>query len=480
MIGSSILIGGPIVAGVMACWNQIKTVLAKARSLIIINVAVEGSLADAVAFYCWKKMSRVRIGDRKYAARTAFVRSKERYQQIAYEIISRSGVIFWKGWKPLFIGTSSESQSNDSGESSGSHSMLSFTFIRGTWDMDDFISEAITLYNAHNHSGFQCKRFYVAKRYGSFGIATGQKLNSSPDVAEDRICLWDKRLVGTHVDDIGQRTHESGEPFEALALPKPIWGAITDIERWKNSEDWYKEKSIPWKRGWLLHGPPGTGKTSVVRAIGEYLDVPVISFCLSSFSDIEFQEEWDRLRSCVPCIALIEDIDTVFEGRNNITKGGQMHKPLSFDTLLNTIDGISSSDGVFTIITTNRPELLDPALGRLTESGNATRPGRIDKIIELTTLDEECRNKIAQRILCDYPEHINKIVTGGDGDTGAQFQDRCSKLALKCFWDDHDEATFKPKSVMATIEPTEILVEPNGTAINPVLKTRAPALRVHR
>lgn len=446
MIGSNLLIGGPIVATLLACWNYISGVISKIRSLFIINVTVEGSLADAVAFYCWRNLKRIRIGDRKYAGRKAFVRSRERYQHIAYEIFGQSGVVFWKGFTPLSVGTKSNDGQNNNGDpyGGGGGPSLNFTFLRGTWDIDKLISDAIDLYNEHNYKGFQKKRFYVVRKYGSFGtnsnFGSGNRVESVE--TDDRICLWDKRLVGIASDDIGQQIHESGEPFEALAMPDEVWQAVKDIERWKKSEKWYKEKNIPWKRGWLLHGPPGTGKTSMVRAIGEYLDIPVLSFALSSFTDREFQEEWDDLRSHIPCIALIEDIDTVFKGRENITKGGQMQKPLSFDTVLNTIDGISSSDGVFTMVTTNRLEYLDPALGRPTDgNGISTRPGRIDKIVKLDVLDENCRRQIADRILSDCPEIIDDIVKKGNGDTGAQFQDRCSKIALSKFWDKEDAET---------------------------------------
>jgi len=461
---NSLLIGGPIMAVVIACWNHVRSIFARIRSLFVINVTVEGGLADAIAFYCWQNLKRVRIGDRKYAGRKAFIRSKERYQHIAYEIFGQTGVIFWKGFKPLSIGVrSGEIQSNDSHHTDGSNTALTFTFFRGTWDIDQLMIDAIKLYNEHNYSGFQKRRFYVVRKYGSFGIANDAPSLTGCEVgAEERMCLWDKRLVGIDPDDIGQRVHESGKPFEALAMPKNVWDAVEDIERWKKSEEWYKKKNIPWKRGWLLYGPPGTGKTSMVRAIGEHLDVPVISFALSSFTDREFQEEWDSLRSYVPCIALIEDIDTVFKGRENITKGGQMQKPLSFDTVLNTIDGISNSDGVFTIVTTNRTDYLDPALGK-PQDGNevSTRPGRIDKAIKLDILDKDCRQQIADRILGDCPELIKNLVEKGNGDTGAQFQDRCAKAALFEFWD--KETQVKKHKELTLDESIDQLLDTHAT-----------------
>lgn len=425
------LIGGPIVATIVAAWDYVKGVLHKIRSLFVLNVVVESSLSDAVAFYCWHNFKRIKIGDRKYSSRRVFIRSSERYQDIAYELFSQSSIMFWKGWRFLSVGSA---EKDDSDKNFG---RLNLTFIRGTWDIDKLMIDALTLYNEHNYKGFQEKRFYVVRKYGSLGLGNSNGSNQpiAQEVTDDRIVLWDKRLLGVSADDLGQKVHESGHPFESLALPCEVWDSIKDIERWKNSEKWYKRKSIPWKRGWLLHGPPGTGKTSVVRAIGEHLDIPVISFALSSFTDREFQEEWDSLRSFVPCIALIEDIDTVFNGRKNITKGGQLQKPLNFDVLLNTIDGISLSDGVFTIVTTNRLEYLDPALGGIEERGVSTRPGRIDKTIKLDILDEDCRRQIANRILVDCPDLIDQMIIDGMGDTGAQFQDRCSKVALARFWE---------------------------------------------
>ena len=383
-------------------------------------------------------MNKIRLGDRNYSSRKAFVRSEDRYQQIAYEEIGTSSTIFYKGWRLLFVGAQDSGGNKEPGNSSAT-----FSFIRGTWNMDDLIKKSMDYYNEMYVSGFQSTRFYVSRKYGDLGLVA--KANGSDDAActeedgDEQLTLWNKRLIGILEDDVGQKLHESEDPFEFLSFEKTIWDSIDDITQWIKSESWYKEKGIPWKRGWLLHGVPGTGKTSLVKAIGEHLDLPVISFCLSSFGDKDFQDEWDRLKGKVPCIALIEDIDTVFNGRKNVTKGGKMSKPLSFDTLLNTIDGITNSDGVFTIITTNRIDQLDPALGNLNADGVSTRPGRIDRIIELCILEEDSRKIIAERILRDCSHLIEKVVEEGEGETGAQFQYRCGKMALDEHWKEKDE-----------------------------------------
>lgn len=80
-------------------------------------------------------------------------------------------------------------------------------------------------------------------------------------------------------------------------------------------------------------------------------------------------------------IALIEDIDGVFHGRQNVLRGesGQGSR-LTFDCVLNCLSGVQTADGVFTVITTNHLELVDPALGRPMASGDASRPGRLDHL----------------------------------------------------------------------------------------------------
>jgi len=184
-----------------------------------------------------------------------------------------------------------------------------------------------------------------------------------------------------------------------------------------------------------------SGKTSLTKAIGQHLDLPIHIFDLTGMSNQEFYYEWSNMLGATPCIALIEDIDTVFSGRENIRNKNNNLNLLTFDCLLNCIDGIQNTDGLFFIVTTNRVNLLDEALGkpRTDKDPNgtniSTRPGRIDRALELKNLDKDCRLKIAKRILSNCPQYIEKLVDDGDGDSGAQFQERCTQVALKHFWE---------------------------------------------
>jgi SpoVK/Ycf46/Vps4 family AAA+-type ATPase len=146
-------------------------------------------------------------------------------------------------------------------------------------------------------------------------------------------------------------------------------------------------------------------------------------------------------------MVLLEDIDAVFDGRENIT-GTEHHAGVTYDCLLNCISGAEDSSGILIVITTNRIEKLDDALGRPDpeRGGISRRPGRIDWMIELPILSAEGRRKLAKRILCDWPEKIEQLVAQGEGDTGAQFQERCVRIALDYYWEPSADTQYFGKT----------------------------------
>ena len=364
------------------------------------------------------------------------------------ECLDQKGTIFLYGKVPLIISTTK--RNNDgSPKPNNDYGQFSLTIIRGTIDIDQLIIDSMELYNKKLYSGFKTSRYYVQKSLGTLGdTKSGSENIDAPSCqgTSDEF-FWHRRLLKWKYEDLGEPTKDSKKPFEFLDFPKEIHEDVAEIKNWLNSEEWYKNKGIPWKRGWLMIGSPGTGKTSLARTIGEHLDIPIIIFALSTFTDKDFQRAWSNLQSYVPCIALIEDIDATFNGRVNVANGSTMYgKPLSFDTLLNVIDGVQNSEGVFTIITSNCVEKLDTALGKPTNGTSmSTRPGRIDKIVSLGLMKEPERERMAKRILCDYPQFIEELVKTCDSYTPAQFQDKCSKIALKMYWEDKEGETINDK-----------------------------------
>ena len=122
-------------------------------------------------------------------------------------------------------------------------------------------------------------------------------------------------------------------------------------------------------------------------------------------------------------IVLLEDLDATFNMRTNIlAKSTHTKQLLSFDTLINTIGGIKAANGSFVIITTNHIENLDPAL---------TRAGRIDAKIEIGPLCEDGRKFVAQNILRDWPNLVDKAIKECDNMVAAEFENYCIELAIQ-------------------------------------------------
>ncbi|EIW80551.1 P-loop containing nucleoside triphosphate hydrolase protein [Coniophora puteana RWD-64-598 SS2] len=158
-----------------------------------------------------------------------------------------------------------------------------------------------------------------------------------------------------------------------------------------NSKSWYAERGIPFRRGYLLYGAPGAGKTSLIHSIaGELnLDVYILSLSRSGLDDSSLSQVISELPE--KCIALMEDIDAAFH--HGLTREGPSpaddaedgpdgpRKPraaapsgkVSLSGLLNALDGIGAQEGRILFATTNKYTALDPAL---------CRPGRMDLHIE--------------------------------------------------------------------------------------------------
>jgi chaperone BCS1 len=149
-----------------------------------------------------------------------------------------------------------------------------------------------------------------------------------------------------------------------------------DIHEFFVRRDWYARMGIPWRRGYLLHGPPGTGKTSVAYALAGELRLKLCTLSLTN-PKLNDHNLADLLqRTPARSLILVEDIDAFFSARQK--QDGRIE--VSFSGLLNAIDGVGAQEGRIIVLTTNHRSQLDPAL---------IRPGRIDVEVELGNASAE-------------------------------------------------------------------------------------------
>lgn len=194
---------------------------------------------------------------------------------------------------------------------------------------------------------------------------------------------------------------------------------IEQLEAWTKCRNWMRDRGLPHRYGVLLHGPPGTGKSSLVEAVAEYLGLPLTRVILSTCCDKDMERLAQDVRGGV---MLIEDIDTIFRGRENISAGGEMTDKLNFDALLNLLSGVSAAE-CLTFITTNDYDSLDEAL---------IRPGRIERQVAVPLLREDGRKALAQMILGDCGDELVREVlsTYPEDLPAAHFSSACQTMAL--------------------------------------------------
>lgn len=417
-----------------AFWGQIRGFFERCCSYLIVSFTVDDyHVAKAMSGYFFENLKRSPIGPRNYSSIQAFVRPMNRAERVGTEKIGKSSVLFWRGFRPIWVKTTGDWDTYP----------LNVQFIRGMFDCDKLVIAAIENLNANNRALEHeekkaekrfCVRHIVGKDFFFEKNKTSGATFEGIHYKHLRILKWRHGELGLKESLFATVNH--------LALSQETLEAIEEARFWKKSEKWYADRGIPWKRGWLLWGKPGTGKTSLARAIAEELDLPVFVYDLSSLNNEDMRSHWTDMMEHTPCMAVLEDIDSIFCGRKNISQDGKLRSMLTFDCLLNCIDGIEKTDGLFTVITTNKLKKLDPAIGGGYRSKVSPRPGRVDRVIECGPPDRQGLEKICRRILKHEPELWEKVVADGvkNHDTAAQFQERCSNSALRLLWAKQKEA----------------------------------------
>ena len=185
-------------------------------------------------------------------------------------------------------------------------------------------------------------------------------------------------------------------------------------------------------KGVLMVGPPGTGKTLLAKAVAGEANVPFFSISGSDFVEMfvgvgasRVRDLFEQGKKNAPCIIFIDEIDAVGRHRGAGLGGGHDEREQTLNQLLVEMDGFESNEGVILMASTNRPDVLDPAL---------LRPGRFDRRVIVGRPDIKGREGIlkvhTRKIPLDENVDINVIARGTPGFTGADLANLVNEAAL--------------------------------------------------
>jgi cell division protease FtsH len=185
-------------------------------------------------------------------------------------------------------------------------------------------------------------------------------------------------------------------------------------------------------KGVLMMGPPGTGKTLLARAIAGEANVPFFSISGSDFVEMfvgvgasRVRDLFEQGKKNAPCIIFIDEIDAVGRHRGAGLGGGHDEREQTLNQLLVEMDGFESNDGVILVASTNRPDVLDPAL---------LRPGRFDRRVIVNRPDVKGREGIlavhTRKIPLGEDVDVSVIARGTPGFTGADLANLVNEAAL--------------------------------------------------
>ncbi|KAG9240018.1 BCS1 N terminal-domain-containing protein [Calycina marina] len=178
---------------------------------------------------------------------------------------------------------------------------------------------------------------------------------------------------GTNWQVIGEPRKK--RPLNSVILDAGVKEKIADdVKDFLAMQEWYVDRGIPYRRGYLLHGPPGSGKSSFINALAGELDfgVSIINLSERGLTD----DRLAQLLQKVPArtLLLLEDADAAFVNRRKMDPDGYNGANVTFSGLLNALDGVAAGEERIAFLTTNHIERLDEAL---------IRPGRVDMTVRI-------------------------------------------------------------------------------------------------
>lgn len=402
--------------------NQIARYHADLKGFLVCNLWLEYGIAGPVEKYLAENYFFM-CSQHKVAYEMHDVFQYNNRQQVIYKVPRGEVFYFYRG---AIIKSSLGRGYSNSGY---------ITFIRGTVNIAKLVNDA-KAYEASKpkvqNDVIYFDKFKIIELHGTVDThdKTAKNLKDvlAPESAESsdsRIFKTDKILNYKYSDLMPPK---NSDPFENYYYPQEVTDLVSDTNEWLKRKDWFLERGLPWKRGILLYGPGGTGKSSLAVCMAEKFGLPIYQLYLAYMTDEEFKRAWEQAVNGGPSIVLIEDFDAIFNKRKPVNSKTK----LSFDTVLNTISGVKSSTGVILIVTTNHIENIDDAFGAIKDDGSgiSTRPGRIDRVLYLGAMDDINRKRLITKILKGWDDLIEEVYATTENYTAAQVQEVCIRAAI--------------------------------------------------
>jgi transitional endoplasmic reticulum ATPase len=245
-------------------------------------------------------------------------------------------------------------------------------------------------------------------------------------------------------------------------------GGLEDVKReLQEAVEWpmkypglYDKLGHKMPRGILLHGPSGTGKTLLAKAVATESEANFVSVrgpeLLSKWvgeSERGIREIFKRARQSAPCVIFFDEIDSIAPIRGAGGETAVSERVVS--QLLTELDGMENMHGVIVLAATNRADMIDPAL---------LRPGRFDKIIQIPLPDKESRKSILKISSLDIPiiegtdpqhvdfDKLSELTDGLSGADTAAIANTAVSLVIHEFLDKHpDVKDIEKQSIDAKV-----------------------------
>jgi hypothetical protein len=227
--------------------------------------------------------------------------------------------------------------------------------------------------------------------------------------------------------------------WDDLVLDESVRSLLKkDFESFWGRESFFRERHLPFRRGYLLHGPPGNGKSTAIRAMmtSRGLSAFTMGLFMPHSTDADLQELFEDALSQRPAIIVFEDLDRAFP------RNGESKCPISLQSLLNSLDGVATGEGLVVVATANEPAALDPAILR--------RPGRFDRVVHFSNPSRQLREQFFLKMKLNLDRQaLSHAATASKGFSFAQLREA---VVLSAQFADEREAEIEGSDLVRSVD----------------------------